>query len=278
MPSPAATPPFERALCAVDGTPDSLAAVEQAAALTGPGGRLTVLIATSFRREGSMRSPEIGPARATEILDQALAIASATGVSTSVEVDPSAPPAELILARSSDHDLLALGAPESPSLIGSIFMDSVTAAAEELLPTPLLVSRRLDDAAGSSPRVLVASDGLDDSDSLVHFAARLAGLQSAATTLVHILGAESHMHPHRLEHQAELLARAPAAGVSSELRVEVGNPRHVIVELARELGASLILMGSRRRSGLQALGSVSRPVVAHAHCPVLLMPPELLPV
>ena len=35
-------------------------------------------------------------------------------------------------------------------------------------------------------------------------------------------------------------------------------------------------MSSRRLAGLRTIGSVSRPVVAHARCSVLLVPPEML--
>ena len=46
-----------------------------------------------------------------------------------------------------------------------------------------------------------------------------------------------------------------------------------IVGLAEELGADLIVIGSRGLSGMKRLvmGSVSESVVRHAPCPVLVM-------
>ena len=46
-----------------------------------------------------------------------------------------------------------------------------------------------------------------------------------------------------------------------------------IVGLAEELGADLIVLGSRGLSGMKRLlmGSVSESVVRHAHCPVLVV-------
>jgi len=262
---------FAKALCAVDGTPDSLVAVGQAGALTGSDGHVTLLIATAFRHDPEMRSPEIQPWRASEIVEQARQAASDAGVDASVEVDPGGAPADLISQRSYEHDLLALGAAATASWFGAMFMSSVTAVAEEDLSTPLLVAR----GEGVAPRrILIASDGLDVSDGLVELGAELSARHHADATLVHVLGAESRAHPHRLERQQEQLERlCPSC---SQARIEVGKPRNVIVDVAREADADLIVMSSRRLSGVRTIGSVSRPVVAHAPCSVLLVPPELL--
>ena len=49
-----------------------------------------------------------------------------------------------------------------------------------------------------------------------------------------------------------------------------------IVGLAEELGAGLIVMGSRGFGGIRRalMGSASDSVVRHAHCPVLVVRPE----
>jgi nucleotide-binding universal stress UspA family protein len=48
------------------------------------------------------------------------------------------------------------------------------------------------------------------------------------------------------------------------------------VRLAEEIGAGLIVMGSRGRGGVRRalMGSVSDSVVRHAHCPVLVVREE----
>jgi nucleotide-binding universal stress UspA family protein len=48
-----------------------------------------------------------------------------------------------------------------------------------------------------------------------------------------------------------------------------------IVHLAEEIGADLIVMGSRGFGGLRRalLGNVADSVVRHAHCPVLVVRP-----
>jgi nucleotide-binding universal stress UspA family protein len=46
-----------------------------------------------------------------------------------------------------------------------------------------------------------------------------------------------------------------------------------IVDLAEELGAGLVVVGSRGLGGIRRalMGSVSDSVVRHAHCPVLIV-------
>lgn len=267
--APEAAPMFARALCAVDGTQGSFDAVEQAAALVGPGGHLTLLLVTSFRSEGEHRSPAIGPTQAKRILDQAAAIANDAGVLTDVEVDPAAPPAHVIVDWAAEHDLLAMGAPTTP-WFGGMFTGGATVAALGSLPAPLLVGRPVP----GEHHILVASDGLDGSDQLVELAGRLARAQGSATTLLHAVGHESGVIRQRIDEQLGKLQAA--AGATSDVLFEAGSPRTVILETAQAAGASLVVMSSRRLEGLRTIGSVSRRVVHKAHCSVLLVPPEYL--
>jgi nucleotide-binding universal stress UspA family protein len=57
--------------------------------------------------------------------------------------------------------------------------------------------------------------------------------------------------------------------------VDGGVPQE-IVGLAEEIGAGLIVMGSRGGGGIRRalMGSVSDSVVRHAHCPVMVVRPE----
>jgi nucleotide-binding universal stress UspA family protein len=59
----------------------------------------------------------------------------------------------------------------------------------------------------------------------------------------------------------------------AQAHLRVGRPDEQIVALAEEIGAGLIVMGSRGLGGLRRLlmGSVSDSVVRHAHCPVLIV-------
>jgi nucleotide-binding universal stress UspA family protein len=56
----------------------------------------------------------------------------------------------------------------------------------------------------------------------------------------------------------------------------VGRADDKIVSLAEEVGAGLVVMGSRGQGGIRRalMGSVSSSVIEHTHCPVMVVRPE----
>jgi nucleotide-binding universal stress UspA family protein len=64
-----------------------------------------------------------------------------------------------------------------------------------------------------------------------------------------------------------------AGGTVASAHLRMGEADEEIVDLAPELRAGLIVMGSRGRGGLRRLlmGSVSDPVMRHAHCSVMVV-------
>ena len=75
----------------------------------------------------------------------------------------------------------------------------------------------------------------------------------------------------RLDEQVQRVREAGGEVVESHARL--GRPDVEIVALAEELGARLIVLGSRGLGGIRSalMGSVSHSVVRHAHCPVLVV-------
>lgn len=265
---------FRNVLCAVDGSEGGFVAVEQAAALAGGEGRLTLLLVTSFDSEGAHRPPAIGPTQAKQIVDQATGIAHEAGIAATVEVDPAAPPSQVVLNWSAERDLLALGAPTTSRLRG-MFIAGVADTALGSFTTPLLVARSAPAGQQFGNRILVASDGREGSDELVELGQRLARIRGAEMLmLVHASGHESHARRERVDEQGRRLESASVS--ESEVRVEHGSPHDVIIATAESIGASLVVMGSRRLDGLRAIGSVSRQVAHEPPCSVLLVPPEHL--
>jgi nucleotide-binding universal stress UspA family protein len=262
---------FADVLCAIDGTTESLAAVAQAAALADTDAHLTLLEVTSFEAEGAYRSPAIAPLRAKGILDQAVGIVEAAGVRSRTEVDPAGPPSSVVLDWAVEHDLLAIGAPAT-SWFGGMFMGGVAISAEGEFTIPMLVARTMPAEPRFASRILIASDGLAGSDELVELGGRLAHAQGASVVLLHAIGFESKARRRRVEEQARRLQLD--VDDASQVRLESGSARTMIVETASAVGASLIVMGSRRLRGLRVIGSVSRRVVHQGHCSVLLVPPE----
>ena len=60
--------------------------------------------------------------------------------------------------------------------------------------------------------------------------------------------------------------------VDAETRLEFGDAGHIICQVAEELPASVVVLGTHGRSGIRraVMGSTSDHVVRHAVCPVLV--------
>jgi nucleotide-binding universal stress UspA family protein len=72
---------------------------------------------------------------------------------------------------------------------------------------------------------------------------------------------------------AEVQRVRSAGGTVPKAHLMMGDAAREIVHLAEDLGAGLVVMGSRGRGGIRRtlMGSVSDSVVRHAHCPVLVV-------
>ena len=72
---------------------------------------------------------------------------------------------------------------------------------------------------------------------------------------------------------AEVERARSAGGTVEQAHLAMGEPAREIVHLADDLGAGLIVVGSRGRGGMRRalMGSVSDAVVRHAHCPVMVV-------
>jgi nucleotide-binding universal stress UspA family protein len=75
-------------------------------------------------------------------------------------------------------------------------------------------------------------------------------------------------------HLDQQVDRVKQEGVSvAEAHLVRGCPDREVVHLSEEIGAGLIIMGSRGLGGVRRalMGSVSDSVVRHAHCPVMIV-------
>jgi nucleotide-binding universal stress UspA family protein len=262
-------PLFANILCGIDGTRASTAAVRMATCLAGPEGHLTLLAVTAVAGAGVHATAAIGPSRVRRVLDRAKRIADAAGVPATTVVDPGHPPGKVILVHSADHDLLALGAPAT-SWLGGMLIGGVADVTLSRFTTPTLFVRASFAPPLRGREIMVASDGLDGSDRIVELAGALARDQHAAVTLVHALGSESRMHPHRIAAQVDALERS-GVGVRRPL-IEPGRAVPVILAAVKSTKAAIVVIGSRRLGGLQAFNSVSRRIT-HDSCSVLVLPP-----
>ena len=101
-----------------------------------------------------------------------------------------------------------------------------------------------------------------------------SGMAGAAVVPDDIMAMQDEL---REEGQAVADAAAASLGIADvETRILVGDPGRAICELADELGATVVVLGTRGRGGLAraVMGSVSDHVIRHAPCPVLVTNPE----
>jgi nucleotide-binding universal stress UspA family protein len=264
-------------LCGVDGTRTAYEAVRQAASLTEPNGRLTLVAVTGAFGSGRYSSSggsTLGPTRARHVLSYARRIAKEAGVSAETVVDDRAPVDEILLDLARDHSLLALGAP-SMSRLAHIMIGGVASSAAHLMPASLLIARRPPPGPAGAQRIIVASDALRLSDRLIECAVRLAHQRDASLQVLHAAHAESDFHPTRIKRQSETVAQA--LGGRARMCVIPGRAHDVIVETAARERATLLILSSRQVGGARALGSVSERVAHDAPCSVLIVRPDDLP-
>lgn len=174
-----------------------------------------------------------------------------------------------LLAAISDlrADLVCVGASGSSRPAGILFGSMATAMAHHA-PCPVLVAREVP----HFPAVILhANDGSPDSVEAARIAARLAVRHGSTLVTLHV-GEE---HGAGVSKQAVEIIEI--TGTEPVLKIEQGAPHRRIVEVAKEIGASLIVMGSRGQTGLAAMGSVSERVTHRAECSVLVVRPPSHP-
>jgi nucleotide-binding universal stress UspA family protein len=143
-------------------------------------------------------------------------------------------------------------------------------------------------------RILLATDGSEEAELAALRAVDLADATHSELHVVHVgvvpiflksypgtLGYERRLYEQIEEVSRELLRKQSrrvkaAGGAVAGTHLRMGEVDLEIVALAEELGADLIVMGSRGLGGVRRalMGSVSDSVVRHAHCPVLVVRPE----
>jgi nucleotide-binding universal stress UspA family protein len=130
-------------------------------------------------------------------------------------------------------------------------------------PCSVLVARK---SRSEFPSLLVhADDGSPESLDAARLAGRLAAEHDSSVVTLHVSETADG------DISEEAVGLLEAAGREPVVRVEGGSPHRVIIETANELKASMIVMGSRGRTGLAALGSVSERVAHRADCSVLIV-------
>lgn len=199
--------------------------------------------------------------------------------------------ADVLLAEADDlsADLIVVGnrglGVAASALLGSVSATLVDHAACPVLVargprvTRILVATDGSQSAEAIPAVVAAWDVFRDAPIDVLCVAPHANRGDGTTFLPGMLGTEPrHLDAwHEVDRHRvmanEMAGRLVAAGFRAEGSVRKGEPAREIEAAAADLGADLIITGSRGLSGLQRvlLGSVAHHVLLHSQCSVLVM-------
>jgi nucleotide-binding universal stress UspA family protein len=147
-------------------------------------------------------------------------------------------------------------------------------------------------------KILLASDGSEEAELALKTAIDLTNNTNSELHVVTVGGAE-YRHGYDIPESGDLLQEVYKAiereaqetldkqvkkieedrGTVTEAHLRMGRAAQEIVALGEEIGAGLIIIGSRGRGGIRRalMGSVSDSVIRHAHCPVLVVRPEQEP-
>ncbi len=134
-------------------------------------------------------------------------------------------------------------------------------------------------------KILVATDGSPDARVAARRASDMSRAFGSELHVVHVVPVSHHLfamdapslYEEDRDHARELLEKEieqlkREGGEVAGGYLEEGEPDAEVVTLAEEIGADLIVAGSRGAGALKRpIGSISSSIVAHAHCPVLVV-------
>jgi nucleotide-binding universal stress UspA family protein len=253
--------------CGIDGSPQGVEAARQAMAVGADEARCWGVAAwdPGLALYAGVNADEV-LAELRSDAAAALADAGAAVPGMTPILMKGAPVAVLLAAIANlEADLVSVGSHGNSRAAGVVFGSVATAMAHHA-PCSVLVAR--EPPAEPFPRTIVhANDGSPESLDAARVAGRIAARHGSTLVTVHV--AESGSDGGGVAEGSVRLIEA--TGQEPVLRVEHGSPHRRIVEVATETRAALIVMGSRGRTGLAALGSVSERVTHHAACSVLVV-------
>lgn len=266
--APMAPAPFARIVCGINGTRSSAVAVAWAIELAGVDATIEFLAFTDVRGTGPTLMAGTGIARTEHALHAALRAAAERRVAATAERHHHAEPRRALLERACDRDLLVVGA-HLGSRAGGIMLGSTATLALHECPVPVLIARPVAGGRALGERVLVATTGSGSERRAAAIAAAVAARAGGTVTLLHLEGPAGAGVRHELALEATDVLRV--AGSDPVVVTIRGHGADPIVDAAAELGATLLVLGSRGLSGVRALASVSERVGAGAPCSVLVV-------
>lgn len=274
----------------VDGSAASDAALEWAVDLAQTRHRPLVLVCGAGEPTATARMRDGRTARQTLRMEARRVTDRALGRVRKIDRDlavtartPLRDPTQALLDLADEASILVVGT-RGRGRVSSVVLGSVSAAVCARAGCPVAVVRpevaRDPDAPGP---VVVGIDASDQSAPALDFAFEIASEQGAALDVVHnwqpphgwgAHGPEQQFTEAEAHERALEIALAGYEETYPDVEVHRHLPRSSPVDTLRVLSesASLVVVGARPHPGPTAVvGSVSRAVVEHAHCPVVVV-------
>jgi nucleotide-binding universal stress UspA family protein len=249
---------FERMICAVDASDESIDAARQAARLVE--GRLVLVavaeleVAAQAGFAASMVAKELEE-EAREALDEARRAVEAVEQAESRLITGPVPAALLSEIERERATLLVLGTHGHGRASGILLARASTTMLHDA-PCSVLIARRPADEAAFPATIAVGLDGSPASETAASVARSLAErFGSSVRQIVATGGKKVDLDALRASH--------------ADLDMSDAKPRDALVAAGEK--ADLLVIGSRGVHGLRALGSVSERVAHQARCSVLVL-------
>lgn len=280
-------------LVPIDVTEPSRNALEAAFQLAGTGGKLTLLhVIPPFpsphivRFIGHERIRQIQMEDAMEAMQPLAEMAAKSGIPYSIQYEYGHPSEVITRYAAQQHDLIVMGTHGHHAITG-LLVGTVSYSILSNLPIPAVLVPEAEHAplpVGGPKKILVALDGSDHARKAAEAALRIGRRIDAEFVLLHVAAAAFAVDS---MDDGEWARRAIAEGqriidkdvdlfrryqVRHTAKVLLGNPAHVIKEIAAETGADLIAMGTQGSNWATSLllGSVAYKVLHGTSLPVLL--------
>ena len=140
-----------------------------------------------------------------------------------------------------------------------------------IFPTKILLATDASEEAELARRTAV--DMAISTNSTLHLVTVAPGYPSYDVNVPNVAEQLREQAEKILDEQAEKVEREGATVAEKYLRIAERHRAQQIVDVAEDIEAGLIVMGSRGRGGVRRalMGSVSDSVVRHAHCPVMIV-------
>lgn len=279
---------YNKLLVAMDGSEASKNALHQAFKLAFDEKKWITVAAVNPPYQGDLELigvsniEELLKGKGEKILEEAQQIAKEERASIKTRLEVGEPYEKIIeIAEEEKCELIVMGRRGITGFERAL-MGSVTAKVIGCFKGRTLIVPT--DTSVGWKKIIVASDGSKHSEAAVREAINYAKSYGGSLNIINVVYTndevsatapslvESMVHKAR-EHLESLKALANSENVNADIFVKEGEPFQGITDLAEELGADTIVIGSRGTTALKRIliGSVTSRVIGLAPCPVLVV-------